>query len=104
MGRLCGLVALLLLATVGLAAAQVPDLAPAPAAEDAFVRAVDDARATYLSGLNDLVRGVARPRRAEALCRVLPRGRIDNWVGKLAVVGSSPGGRGVMRPMTRTTR
>ena len=81
-----------------LAQSSAPDatLSPTPAVEEAFIKAVDDARATYTAGLNDLVRGVARPRRAEALCRVLPRGRIDNWVGKLAVVGSSPGGRGVI--------
>ncbi len=89
---------LLLMLAAGPVAAQDPGaaLSPAPAIEDAFIKAVEDGRATYLSGLNDLVRGVARPRRAEALCRVLPRGRIDNWAGKLAVVGSSPGGRGVV--------
>ncbi len=71
-------------------------LVPNPPAEDAFIKAVEDARTTYVGGLNDLVRGVARPRRAEALCRILPRGRAENWVGKLAVLGSSPGGRGVV--------
>ena len=98
------LLALLLPAAPGRAqtpspAASPPDagtLAPAPPAEDAFTKAVDDARAGYLSSLNDLARGVARPRRAEALCKALPRGRIDNWVGKLAILGSSPGGRGVV--------
>jgi hypothetical protein len=71
-------------------------LAPNPPVEDAFVKAVEDARTTYVGGLNDLVRGVARPRRAEALCRVLPKGRVDNWVGKVVVLGSSPGGKGVV--------
>lgn len=79
-----------------LAQAAEATLAPTPASEEGFIRAVDDARATYTAGLNDLVRGVARPRRAEALCRMLPKGRVDNWSGKLAVVGSSPGGRGVI--------
>jgi hypothetical protein len=82
------------------AAPAAPDtgntMVPTPPAEDAFIKAVDDSRATYVGGLNDLVRGVARPRRAEALCRILPKGRIDNWVGKVAVLGSSPGGRGVV--------
>ncbi len=71
-------------------------LVPNPPTEDAFIKAVEDARSTYVGGLNDLVRGVARPRRAEAVCRILPRGRAENWVGKLAVLGSSPGGRGVV--------
>lgn len=90
----------LVLVAAGPAMAQGPDgtatMSPPPPIEDAFIKAVEDGRATYMSGLNDLVRGVARPRRAETLCRVLPRGRLDNWVGKLAVVGSSPGGRGVV--------
>lgn len=71
-------------------------LAPNPPAEDAFIKAVEDARATYVGGLNDLVRGVARPRRAEALCKVLPKARVENWIGKIVVLGSSPGGKGVL--------
>jgi hypothetical protein len=71
-------------------------IAPNPPVEDAFIKAVEDARATYVTGLNDLVRGVARPRRAEALCRILPKGRVENWVGKVVVLGSSPGGKGVV--------
>ena len=43
-----------------------------------------------------MVRGVARPKRAELLCRAIPRGRIENWTGKLALLASSPGGRGVV--------
>lgn len=69
---------------------------PASTTEDAFVKAVDDARATYAAGINDLVRGAARPRRAEALCRAVPRGRMENWTGKLAVLASSPGGKGIV--------
>ncbi len=71
-------------------------LVPNPAVEDQFIKAVEEARATFTNGLNDLVRGVARPRRAEALCRVLPKARAENWVGKVVVLGSSPGGRGVV--------
>ncbi len=71
-------------------------IAPDPPSEDAFVKAVEDARATYVTGLNDLVRGVARPRRAEALCRQLPKGRVENWFGKVVVLTSSPGGKGVV--------
>jgi hypothetical protein len=71
-------------------------IAPNPPVEDAFIKAVEEARATYVGGLNDLVRGVARPRRAEALCRVVPKGRVENWVGKVVVLGSSPGGKGVV--------
>ena len=84
-----------------LLAAPTPTLAqsappPASTIEDAFIKAVDDARATYAAGLNDLIRGAARPRRAEALCRAVPRGRMENWTGKLAVLASSPGGKGIV--------
>lgn len=96
------IVAAILAAELSLLAA--PALAQAPAApapatpsiEDQFIKAVDDARQTFSNGLNDMVRGVARPRRAEALCRLIPRGRMENWLGKLATLGSSPGGRGVV--------
>lgn len=71
-------------------------LVPNPAVEDQFIKAVEDARVTFTTGLNDLVRGVARPRRAEALCRVLPKARAENWAGKVVVLGSSAGGRGVV--------
>ncbi len=67
-----------------------------PAAEDAFIKAVEDGRQTYANGVNDMVRGVARPRRAEALCRGVPRGQVVNWLGKMAVLASSPGGKGVV--------
>lgn len=81
-----------------------PQTAPPPAAivatpspaEDAFLKAVEDARSAYSTGINDMVRGVARPRRAEALCRAVPRGRVENWEGKLILLGSSPGGRGIV--------
>ena len=89
-----------LLAVPCLAQAPAPAAAPAtpvaPTIEDQFIKAVDDGRQTFSNGLNDMVRGVARPRRAEALCRLVPRGRMENWVGKLATLGSSPGGRGVV--------
>lgn len=78
------------------AAVDSSTMVPNPASEDAFIKAVEDSRTAFIGGLNDMVRGVARPRRAEALCRVLPKGRADNWVGKVAVLGSSPGGRGVV--------
>jgi len=71
-------------------------VAAQPAPEEAFLRAVEDGRQTFASGVNDMARGVARPRRAEALCRAVPRGRIENWTGRLAVLGSSTGGRGVI--------
>lgn len=67
-----------------------------PPAQEAFVKAVDEARATYMAGINDMVRGIARPRRAEALCRALPRPRVENWFGRLVTLTSSPGGRGVI--------
>ena len=41
------------------------------------------------AGINDMVRGVARPRRAEAICRAVPRGVVQNWTGKLVTLGSS---------------
>lgn len=88
------LLLLLFLATPLTAHAQAPP--PASTAEDAFIKAIDDARAAYAAGLNDLVRGAARPRRAEALCRAVPRGRMENWTGKLAVLASSPGGKGIV--------
>lgn len=95
-----------LLAAPAVAQAQAP-AAPAtppttsgsfatPAIEDQFIKAIDEARQTFSNGLNDMVRGVARPRRAEALCHLVPRGRMDNWTGKLATLGSSPGGRGIV--------
>lgn len=90
----------LLLLLLAALAAPVPARGQAavsgPAAEDAFVKAIDDARTVYAAGLNDLVRGAARPRRAEALCRAVPRGRVENWSGKLAVLSSSPGGKGIV--------
>ena len=67
-----------------------------PGTEDAFLKAVEEGRQTFVNGVNDMVRGVARPRRAEALCRAVPRGQVVNWIGKMAVLGSSPGGRGVV--------
>lgn len=81
-----------------------PSAAPPPAtimgaqppAEDGFIKAIEDARQSYTSGINDMVRGIARPRRAETLCRVVPRGRIENWIGRMALLASSPGGRGVV--------
>ena len=92
---------MLLIFLPGVALAQ--GAAPAPpvmptqaAAEDAFVKAVEDARTAYGSGINDLVRSVARPRRAEAVCRAVPRGRVENWTGKLSTLASSPGGKGVV--------
>ena len=95
------LLALLLLPGAALAQAAPPRRRPViagtqSAAEDAFVKAVEDARTAYDTGINDLVRGVARPRRAEALCRAVPRGRVDNWTGKLSTLASSPGGKGVV--------
>ena len=96
---------LLLLPGAALAQSPAPPPPPGPppavagtqaAAEDAFVRAVEDARAAYDTGINDLVRGVARPRRAEAVCRAVPRGRVENWTGKLSTLASSPGGKGVV--------
>lgn len=80
-------------AAAGPAASTMP---PASAAEDSFVKAVEDGRATYTAGLNDMVRGVARPRRAEAICRAVPRGAVQNWTGKLVMLGSSAAGRGVV--------
>lgn len=82
--------------TLSPSAGSTATLLPNPAVEDQFIKAVEDARGTFTTGLNDLVRGVARPRRAEALCRVLPRARAENWVGKIVVLGSSAGGRGVV--------
>ena len=67
-----------------------------PAAEDAFIKSIEDARQSYTNGINDMVRGIARPRRAEALCKAVARGRVENWLGKMAVLASSPGGRGVV--------
>ena len=78
------------------APAATPPLGAPPAAEDAFIKAIDEARQPFLTGLNEMVRGVARPRRAEALCRIVPRGRVENWTGKLVALTSSPGGRGVV--------
>lgn len=95
------LIVLLLLPGVALAQAPAAPAGPAlisapPAAEDNFVKAVDEARNTYIAGINDLVRGVARPRRAEALCRAVPRGRVENWIGKLSALASSPAGKGIV--------
>ena len=88
---------LLLLPAIARAQAPSPPVMPPQAAsEDAFIRAVEDARTAYDTGINDLVRSVARPRRAEALCRAVPRGRVENWTGKLAVLASSPGGKGII--------
>ena len=75
--------------------------APLPVAastdvQERFVRAVEEARQAYTGGVNDLARGAARPRRAEALCRIVPRGRVENWVGKVVTLASSAGGRGVI--------
>jgi hypothetical protein len=78
------------------AAAPTTMVGAAPPAQEAFVKAVDEARQSYAGALNDMVRGVARPRRAEALCRAVPKARLENWVGKLAMLGSSPGGRGML--------
>lgn len=79
-----------------LAAAPATVTGAAPPAQEAFVKAVEEARQSFAGALNDMVRGVSRPRRAEALCRAVPRARMENWVGKLAVLGSSPGGRGMI--------
>ncbi len=84
-----------------LPAAPSPNAAPAlmnaqPPTQDAFVKAVEEARTTFANGINDMVRGVARPRRAEAVCKAVPRGRIDSWTGRMTTLASSPGGRGVV--------
>ena len=80
------LIALLASLLAGPALAQTPPPAPPappvalmgamPGAEDAFIKAIEDARQSYTNGINDMVRGIARPRRAEALCRAVPRGRV----------------------------
>ena len=102
-GRLL-LLCLMLASPAAAQTAAPPATAPVPAAplgaptaaEEAFTKAVDEARQPFLTGLNEMVRGVARPRRAEALCRIVPRGRVENWTGKLVALTSSPGGRGVV--------
>ena len=96
MRRLLFLLALLTLPHAA-GAQPVPALMTAqPPTQDAFVKAIDDARATYVSGINDMVRGVARPRRAEAVCRAVPRGRVENWTGRISTLASSGGGKGVV--------
>ncbi len=87
----------LLLGLDGAAVAQgAPLVAAATDVQERFVRAVEEGRQAYTAGANDLARGAARPRRAEALCRIVPRGRVDNWVGKVVTLASSAGGRGVI--------
>ena len=83
----------LILSTVAFAQA-----APgAPQAQVDFLDAVFRARLEYNHAKTDFQRGAARPKRAEALCRVLRNKRAELWVGKVNQLTTNSDGWGVIK-------
>jgi hypothetical protein len=73
--------------------AQTSGVAPQQAA---FLKIIQDAREEYASGQNDMQKGAARTRRAKAICALLSRLRVENWVGSVAELTTNSEGRGVL--------
>jgi hypothetical protein len=57
---------------------------------------VDDARAEFNKGQNDLIKGAARVHRRERLCQFLPNMAAREWTGTVAKLSSSSSGKGVL--------
>ncbi|HEY8613536.1 MAG TPA: hypothetical protein VIL69_19910 [Roseomonas sp.] len=75
----------------GLAHAQNP-----PASQIAVQTAVTEARRAFDMAPNDMARGATRRARARALCAALPTKTASNWIGEVALLSSTPNGKGVL--------
>ena len=64
--------------------------------EAAFISAVDDARAEYDHGQNDLIKGAARVHRRERLCQLMHALAVHEWTGTVTRLSSSSSGKGVL--------
>jgi len=63
-----------------------PPALPMPADESAFIRAVADARAAWLSAPNDLAKTGTRQARAAAICQAIPTRTATGWMGRIVSV------------------
>ena len=64
--------------------------------EAAFISAVDNGRAEFNQGQNDLIKGAARVHRRERLCQLIPSMAAREWTGRVAKLSSSSSGKGVL--------
>ncbi len=68
-----------------------------PAAEKAFIQAVERARSRYASGANEMQKGAARPRRAKEICEALKSAAVKNWIGHVEQLSTNGDGKGVLK-------
>jgi hypothetical protein len=76
--------------------AEREELLKPPAAEVRFVTAVENGRALFKAGQNDLQRGAARPARAQAICAAMPSSQLDGWIGAIYKLSTNGDGDGVL--------
>ncbi|MFN8972106.1 MAG: hypothetical protein ACK5VZ_03400 [Alphaproteobacteria bacterium] len=67
-----------------------------PTQQQEFMRIINEARAAYSSAPNEMLKGKVRVDRKQKLCKLLTRGRVDNWIGTIAELESSSEGKGVL--------
>ena len=74
----------------------VPRSLAMPTDEATLVQAVNDARAAYAAGANDMAKGAARPARARAICKALQSVAVSQWVGTVDDLSTNGDGKGVL--------
>jgi hypothetical protein len=67
-----------------------------PKDEQMLVYIVSAARIVYAEGINDMQKGVTRPKRAAAICKLLPHGPVSGWTGKISTLSTNGDGKGVV--------
>jgi hypothetical protein len=67
------------------------------ATEQAFIDAIEKARAEFRDGTNEMAKGASRAHRAEALCDLFANNfTVSNWTGTVAQLSSNSDGKGVL--------
>ncbi len=67
-----------------------------PQDQQAFVRAVADARQAWEDEDNELKQRQIQKQRSDALCSIVPSGSVSNWVGKVRDVSTNGEGKAVV--------
>ena len=90
------LIVIAILAGISLPAEAQDFEAFVPTSQKGLVLAVKAAVEAYTGSGNDLQRGAARPARAHAICKAVPKRRADRWIGKLKTISTNSDGWGVL--------
>jgi hypothetical protein len=67
-----------------------------PTDQQAFRDVIVTAREAYDAATNDLAKGGQRPKRAEAICEVVPSKKIKDWTGTVYDLSTNGDGLGVL--------